>query len=502
MTRQIAAARASADDRRSGDIPAGPGLDTGPALDAVLDQVGDGVHIELNGVFTLNAAGRRLLGINGNVDPSKPAGTPVEVYDLDGRALTEDEYPLAQAKRLRRPVPYVIQVRRRDGELRVFEGTAAPILEGGELRGSVSTFRDVTDDYHRRRLTEQLLEQLFEALPVAVLVTHPESGEIFSANRAFGELVGLAPRDIVGATAPFPWESDVPEIDFGCCAGPDGCLASVDALFRREDGRLVPVELTPLLVRGDGGEPVAAVRLVTDLSERRRFEQQIVQSGKLAAIGELAAGVAHEINNPLFAILGLVEFLLKESEPGTKAYDRLTLIQQTGLEIKDVVRALLDFARERSDEFELVSLHDVVSQTIDLVRRTTLRKEIEIVETYPAEPLYVLASAGQLKQIFLNLVTNAQQAMADGGSITFALERDGHSGVVQVTDTGPGIPKDVIDRIFDPFFTTKRELGGTGLGLALSQSIAVSHGGSLVAYSPPGAGAEFTLRLPLAEERR
>jgi two-component system NtrC family sensor kinase len=245
------------------------------------------------------------------------------------------------------------------------------------------------------------------------------------------------------------------------------------------------------------GAPAAAVTLITDLSERRRFEQQMVQSGKLAAIGELAAGVAHEINNPLFAILGLVEFLLKEVEPGTKPYDRLKLIQQTGLEIKDVVRALLDFARERSDEFETVDLRDVVEQTVDLLRRTSLHKEIEIVARYPAEPLEAFASAGQIKQILLNLVTNAQQAMGETGEIAIELAREDRAAVIRVSDTGPGIDPDVLDRIFDPFFTTKREIGGTGLGLALSSSIADAHGGTLGAASPAGGGAEFTLRLPL-----
>src|SRR6185312_360940 len=192
--------------------------------------------------------------------------------------------------------------------------------------------------------------------------------------------------------------------------------------------------------------------------------------------------------------LGLVEFLLKDAEPGTKAQERLELIQQTGLEIKDVVRALLDFARERSDEFETVVLSDVLEQTVDLVQRTTLRKEIELVERYAPEPLYAHASAGQLKQIVLNLMTNAQQAMGETGTITIELEREGTFALIRVSDTGPGIPADVLGRIFDPFFTTKRELGGTGLGLSLSQSIAVGHGGTLVAASPPGGGAEFTFR--------
>ena len=112
------------------------------------------------------------------------------------------------------------------------------------------------------------------------------------------------------------------------------------------------------------------------------MQQQLVQSGKLAAIGELAAGVAHEINNPLFAILGLTEFLLKEAEPGSKALQRLELIQQTGLEIKEIVRALLDFARENAEERHVVPLEEVVQSTVDLVRRTNAHKGVELVDSY------------------------------------------------------------------------------------------------------------------------
>ena len=134
-------------------------------------------------------------------------------------------------------------------------------------------------------------------------------------------------------------------------------------MFRHTDGHPLPVEVFQHLVHGDDGKPALLLGVITDLSEKRRLDQQLVQSGKLAAIGELAAGVAHEINNPLFAILGLTEFLLKEAEPGSKAHQRLVLIQQTGLEIKEIVRALLDFARENAEERHIVKLDDVIRST-------------------------------------------------------------------------------------------------------------------------------------------
>jgi PAS domain S-box-containing protein len=464
-------------------------------LQAVLECVGDAVWIETKDGTRLNPAARALLGL---ADGDTVRDLDTELRDLDGLPIPDDERPRARALATGAPVPFLHKRTRKDGVERVFQGSAAPVYAAeGEAVGTVVTFRDVTDDYNRTLLTERFLELLFEALPLAVSVADPVSGEILSVNRAFTELVGYDPTEMVGSLPPHPWWADVPDLDVpGLGAQP----APVEALFRRRDGRLIPIEVVSLAVTETAGAAAASVSLVTDLSERRRFEQQLVQSGKLAAIGELAAGVAHEINNPLFAILGLVEFLLKEVEPGTKAHNRLELIQQTGLEIKDVVRALLDFARERADELEVVDVATVVAQTVELLRRTNLHKEIELVERYPEAPLHVFASPGQVKQVVLNLVTNAQQAMAETGSITLEVFSENETAVVRVTDTGPGIAPDVIDRIFDPFFTTKREIGGTGLGLALSQSIVDAHGGTLAAASPTGGGAVFTLRLPRTDE--
>jgi two-component system NtrC family sensor kinase len=268
-------------------------------------------------------------------------------------------------------------------------------------------------------------------------------------------------------------------------------------VYRHKDGTPIPAEKLEFeVVAGGDGTGGRGGVLVRDLTERRAFERQLLQSGKLAAIGELAAGVAHEINNPLFAILGLVEFLLKDAEEGTKSHERLQLVQQTGLEIKEIVKALLDFARERTDEHGPMVVRDVVADAVSLLRKTSSAKAVEIVERSCDASTEIVGSANQIKQVLLNLVSNAQQAMPDGGTITIDVAADDEAVTVTVSDTGPGIPEDVLPRIFDPFFTTKRDVGGTGLGLAVSHGIAEMHGGSLGAESMPGAGAAFALRLP------
>jgi len=341
----------------------------------------------------------------------------------------------------------------------------------------------VPDNSGEHQLDKRYDVALFDALPTPITVFDAATGRTLAANRAFLDLVGLELDTVEHTTPPYPWSA------------PGG------ATFRRPDGRSFPVRVTTHEL--PGGDEAAALRfsLVTDLSDTQRLEQQLVQSGKFAAIGELAAGVAHEINNPLFAILGLTEFLLAESQAGTKQRSRLELIQQTGLEIKEIVQALLDFARESADDRRAVALEDVVRSTVDLVRRTNAHKGVELVDTYDGSKATVNATPNQLKQLFLNLIANARQAMPHGGGrIEIDVRREGEHVLATVSDDGPGVPPELVDRIFEPFFTTRRESGGTGLGLSASLGIAEGHGGTLTVTTATGRGAAFTVRLPVSQE--
>jgi PAS domain S-box-containing protein len=333
------------------------------------------------------------------------------------------------------------------------------------------------------------LVELFDSLPIPFLVGRESDRRVLTANQAFLDLIGYELGEVVGATPPFPWWSEG-DVNVGFTPG-----SVITRTYRCKDGRPLVVEVT-----SHGFADGLLLGIITDLTERKQLDQQLVQSGKLTAIGELAAGVAHEINNPLFAILGLTEFLLKESEDGSRARHRLELIRETGLEIKEIVRALLDFAGENAEERHLVQIEDVVRSTVDLVRRTNAHKGVELVDRYDAADAVVLASQNQLKQIVLNLIANARQAMPLGGTVHVEVSRLGTHALVTVADDGPGIDPALLSRIFEPFFTTKRDLGGTGLGLSVSLGIAESHGGTLIASSEPGVGARFTVRLPLAED--
>jgi two-component system NtrC family sensor kinase len=242
----------------------------------------------------------------------------------------------------------------------------------------------------------------------------------------------------------------------------------------------------------------AHAALASAVTERRQLERQVVQSGKLATLGKLAAGVAHELENPLVAILALVDGLLKDVEPGTKRHGDLLLIQETGLELKEVVASLLDYTREPADLVACVAHEDVAEQAIELVRLAYGRPDVEIATAFPWRPSVVTGNANQLKQVFLNLLTNAHHALRGGGTVTVELGRTGSTVFAMVSDDGPGIPADALPHIFEPFYTRRRDQGGTGLGLAVSREIARLHGGRLTARSDPGRGAVFVLELPWA----
>jgi PAS domain S-box-containing protein len=461
-------------------------------LEHVLDGVADGVVLTSGGRSRLNQAAKRMLGVADGADFHTSMFSP---RSLEGARfeIPPDSLPgetaLAHGGGGGR---FRIRVTTLDQRELVVDGSVSPVDDG-----TVIVFRDVTDEQAQVELNEQTLKALFDAIPVAINVADSKTGEVVTANRAFAELVGLRLEDIVGVSPPYPWwEPGEAAEDF--LPG-----ARFERVFRRPDGWPRPVHVSLHGINGEAGESgetALILRVVQDISGERRVQQQLVQSGKLAAIGELAAGVAHEINNPLFAILGLTEFLLKEADPGSKARSRLELIQQTGLEIKEIVRALLDFARENAEERHVVLMEDVVQSTVDLIRRTNSHKGVEIRDSYDESCGHINASPNQLKQIFLNLIANARQAMPNGGTVEIDVRRDGEFVLTTVRDDGPGIEPELIERIFEPFFTTKRSSGGTGLGLSVSLGIAESHGGTLTVSSEIGHGTEFALRLPVVPE--
>ncbi len=257
-------------------------------------------------------------------------------------------------------------------------------------------------------------------------------------------------------------------------------------------------------VKTETGEVGTVLCIARDITETKNLQRQLVNAEKLASLGTLAAGVAHEINNPLGVILGFCELLLRKADPGSQLHEDLTTIERQGLLCKETVENLLSFARTEKQRGEQADLNACIEEIVKIVRHLLEKNGITLVLQL-ADPLPpVKADGRQLQQVFLNLTTNAMAAMAGGGTLTIrgTHDRSGRRVVVQFADTGSGIAPEHLDRIFEPFFTTKPEGQGTGLGLFVSYGIITGYGGTIECASTAASalgkqtGTTFTVKLP------
>jgi two-component system NtrC family sensor kinase len=233
----------------------------------------------------------------------------------------------------------------------------------------------------------------------------------------------------------------------------------------------------------------------------RKLEQQIIQSERLAAMGQMIGGFAHELNNPLTSIMGVAE-LLQEGEQAEATRKQLMMLQQQARRAADIVQNLMYFSRPPAPGRGPINLGELVQRTLHL-HTYSLRKNNITVDYLPEPSLPVVTGdSHQLMQIFLNLILNAEQAMRearDRGTLRIRLQKSSKSVAITFQDDGPGIAADVLPNIFDPFYTTKRPGRGTGLGLSICKAILREHGGEIEASSGPGGGAVFKVTLPVPD---
>ena len=236
------------------------------------------------------------------------------------------------------------------------------------------------------------------------------------------------------------------------------------------------------------------------------MENALHEKDRLAALGMLAAGVAHEVNTPITGISSYAQMLLQETAPSDPHYDILKKVERQTFRASRIVNNLLDHARSRQKERSPVAVAPLVSECLDLLAERLSQSHIALQWTPPSESsrqIQVLGCDGELQQVFTNLIINAIDAMTamdamhdTGGRLTVDLTASDALVTVRVKDTGPGVPADKLEMIFQPFYSTKLSRGGTGLGLSISTEIVQRHGGRLRVVSPPGEGASFLVELP------
>jgi len=266
--------------------------------------------------------------------------------------------------------------------------------------------------------------------------------------------------------------------------------------MRRKDGGHLETQVTISRLVGAAGAPPTLSLVVHDVTGQKRLQAELIQSSKLAAIGTLASGIAHEFNNVLAIVLGNVE-LAAEATTRAEVDEHIRAALEAGRRSKDVVRHLLTFARRREGKRERIELVELLEASLRIMEADFLRCGIRIRRHFAAIPP-VEVDAAQLTLVFLNVLKNAREAMAEkGGDLTVALRRSARLAIVEIRDTGPGMTREVRQHLFEPFFTTKPFGEGTGLGLSTSYGIVRGHDGTIEVESEPGRGTLVRIALPL-----
>jgi len=339
-------------------------------------------------------------------------------------------------------------------------------------------------------------EATFDALSEGLALVDRET-VVRRMNAALAGVVGAAPAQVLGrhlGDVLFGDRTAVVELVAAARAG----RRPGPIVRRTARGRILRAAASPL---SNPTADVGAVVVVEDITEQKALETQLMQSEKLATVGTMVSGVAHELNNPLTSVAGLSEFLLEQGVGDEPSREHLRVINDQAERASRIVRNLLSFARRSPAEHVLLDLGDVARRTVMLMgyelRRAGIAIEAHVADGLPP----VLGSRDELQQVMLNLLTNAAYAVREQPeeatrAIDVSVSHEGERVILRVADTGPGIAPETQAQLFDPFYTTKPPGEGTGLGLFLSYGIAEAHAGTLTAESQPGQGATFTLSLP------
>jgi PAS domain S-box-containing protein len=397
------------------------------------------------------------------------------------------------------------RIRPAEGEERVAAVVMAPLHDGGELVGVAVTLRDITEEFIAHETlarSEARYRHLFEGATDAILTLNDEA--CFTTINYAGEVISGYGRDeLVGNSfapliAPEALERTFYEFQ-RALAGEKG---QFETLVVRKDGEVRSIAVTRSCVQ-PGVEVLCIAR---DVTEQKQLQQQLIQSEKMGAIGQLVSGVAHELNNPLASIAAFAQLVLADQSLPAQHRHSAEIIAGESRRAARIVSNLLTFARQHKAEKVPADINKVLEDTLELRSYELSVRGISIVRDYDPRLPETMADIYQLQQVFLNLVTNAEHAMV-------ATERTHHRLTVrtravpnairvELEDTGHGIPADSLQRIFNPFYTTKPTGKGTGLGLSISLGIVSEHGGRIWAENVHGGGSRFCVELPHVEPVR
>ena len=389
-------------------------------------------------------------------------------------------------------------------------------MEWGSV--SLSVTRNVTEQKRAEealRQSESTLRSLLQAAPIGIGQVSADLTLCWT-NHLLCKMLGYSREDLDGRSSSILYEDEEQYLRMDRIKrserGTHG-IGPVGTRFKRKDGSCVDVLVSSsFIVPGDSS--YGFVFTVMDMTERRRLEEQLLRSQKMEAVGTLAGGIAHDFNNLLQVIQGYADLALLDLPDDQRPHSALREIRAAARSAAELTQGLLTFSRRVESSLRIVDLNRVVEHSAHLLRRT-IPKMIDI-ELRLAEVLRpIMADPTQLQQVVMNLAVNSRDAMNDAGRLVIHTENvhldaeycrthvgiaPGEYVLLAVSDTGCGMPKEMVDRVFEPFFTTKEVGKGTGLGLALVYGIVQNHGGCVMCYSEPGHGTTFKIFLPVADQ--
>lgn len=377
--------------------------------------------------------------------------------------------------------------------------------EIGELAGSFNRMTDrlketIAELVENRNYTENILRSLLNGV-----ITIDANYCIMRINQATENIMRLPSEKLVGEQIAVVFEKD-PEI-LGLirdCLESHRIMEGVETSLHRKDGSSIPIELSLSLLedpRHPSEKGAGLVVLIRDLTEIQALKEHIRRQDRLAALGELSAGIAHEIRNPLGIIKGAAGILNKESgAKGTKLAELSSVILEEVDRLNEVISDFLEFARPRPPQFKPENMNDLLRATLQMAALQIEKRKVRVHEDLAPDLPMVMADEHQMHQVFLNLILNALQATDEGDTVEIATRFLSQEKLVEIvfSDTGMGIPEENLNKVFNPFFTSKEQ--GTGLGLSVVSKIVENHDGKIFLASEVGKGARFTICLPVAEQ--
>jgi two-component system NtrC family sensor kinase len=376
------------------------------------------------------------------------------------------------------------------GEAGRYEPADLVLLEGLVSQASIALESARLVDLHDdgRRTWQEVVDAISPALCIV-----DRAGAIRRANRAFADLVNAPPASLIGR----PWQAFIPpewSADLQRALDQQGAGREVEL---RTGERTYAVTAVPI----SSTDHSAVILLFDDQTERRRLQDQLIQSEKMSAIGQLIAGIAHDLNNPLASVVGFADFLTEVPNIPSSIREPLAVVRDEAERASSIVRNLLGFARKQDHQRRPTALKPLLDATFVLLRNQLMAQRVEAeIEIEPDLPMPDV-DPNQIQQVFVNLINNAAQAIASTGrpgSILVRARRWLDGVAIDIIDDGPGMSETLAAQVFEPFFTTKAEGEGTGLGLSISQGIVKEHGGRIMLSSEEGRGSTFTVQLPLS----